>query len=168
MPATVTTYGPPPDDVGYEYELLSVLTLQQLKQLQRHYLHQTRFYVPVDLPADHPLVDLLGWDVAKKLSDALGGSLFAVTRSLLIRARNESIKAERAMGLPAIAVARRHGVADRTVRRVCEGEPLINKNPPFGLRRRRLQGELQSQRNDKRHHPESEQPDRSAGALSCG
>ena len=162
------TYGPPPDDVGYEFELLDVLTLEQLKQLQRHYFYQTRFYVPVDLPPDHPLVDLLGWAVAKKLSDALGGSLFAVTRSLLIRARNESIKAERALGLPAVAVARRHGVADRTVRRVCQGEQLINKNPPFGLRRRSLQAELQGQRNDERATPESEQPGRSAGALSGG
>jgi hypothetical protein len=158
-----TTYGPPPDVVGYEFELLDVLTHEQLKQLQRHYLHQTRFYVPVDLPADHPLVKLLGIDVAKKLSDALGGSLFAVTRSLLIRARNESIKAERAMGLPAEIVGRRHGVAARTVRRICQGEQLVNTNPPFGLRRRRLQGELQGLTwNDGPTTPTSEPPGRGA------
>ena len=136
--------------MGYEYELLDVLSRDQLRALQRHYFNQPRFYIPVDLPADHALVRVLGLTPAKKLSDALGGSLFAVTRSLLIRQRNEAIKAERAMGVPPGVVASRYGVAERTVRRVCQGETLVANYLPFGLRRRQLQADLQGwkKRND--------------------
>ncbi len=60
-----------------------------------------------------------------------------------MRQRNAAIRGERGWGLPPRVVAKRYGLTARTVRKICQGYELNNAKQPFGLRRRRLQAELQ-------------------------
>lgn len=149
--------------MAHEYELLDVITREQLRALQSHYARRQKMYVPRELPAQHAIVRLIGPQAAKKLSDECGGILFSVTRSLLVRARNEAIRSERGWGLPPRLVARRYGLSVRSVRNICQGYALRRGEQPFGLRRRQWRAELQGLESDDRQ-PErtAEPPGRSA------
>ena len=135
--------------LAFDYQLLSVITREQLAALQRRYSGHL-LYMPEVMPLGHPIACLIGYEAAISCSARFGGLYFYITRSLLIRQRNERVRWARAHGADSQTVAQVTGISQRTVRRICEGEALANKkNPPFGLRRRRLQAELQGlKRND--------------------
>ena len=134
----------------YEFELLSVITHEQLRALQQRY-QGSRMYIPRDLTPDHPIARLIGYEGAKKLSAEFGCLLFPVTRSLLIRERNDAIRRERVLGAPRGKVAAAYGLSARTIRRICQGHGLTRKTDHYGLRRRHLRAVLQGLEQNERH-----------------
>jgi hypothetical protein len=128
--------------MAYEFELLDVITRDQLRTLQTRYAG-SRMYIPRYPTEAHPIARLIGLQAAKKLSAQFAGHPILITRSLLVRQRNAAIRGERGWGLPPRVVAKRYGLTARTVRKICQGYELNNAKQPFGLRRRRLQAELQ-------------------------
>ena len=128
--------------MAYEYELLDVITREQLYALQQSYAG-SRMYVPRYITEHHRIARLIGLEAAKKVSAEFSGHLILITRSLLVRQRNESIRGDRGWGLPPKIVAQRYGLSARSVRAICQGCELNKNKHPFGLRRRRLQAELQ-------------------------
>jgi hypothetical protein len=128
--------------MAYEYEMLDVITRDQLRRLQTRYAGG-RMYIPRCPTKAHPIARLIGLSAAKKLSAEFSGHPILITRSLLVRQRNSAIRDERGWGLPPAVVARRYGLTARTVRKICQGYDLNKNKQPFGLRRRRLQAELQ-------------------------
>ena len=104
------------------------------------------------MPEDDPIARLIGRPAAIKLSAAHGGRYFTLSRSQLVRRRNAGIVSDRAAGAPARLVALKYGLAERTVRWICQGEGFDRAPPPvFGLRRRRLQAAMQGSRVHDRH-----------------
>jgi hypothetical protein len=128
--------------MSYEFEMLDVITREQLRTLQTRYAG-SRMYIPRHPTEDHPIAHLIGLQAAKKLSAEFAGHPILITRSLLVRQRNSAIRDERGWGLPPRVVAKRYGLTARSVRKICEGYELSNAKQPFGLRRRRLQAALQ-------------------------
>ena len=149
--------------MAYEYELLDVITRDQLCALQTRY-RGTRLYVPLRLPADHPIARLIGYPAAKKLSAEFAGCLFPISGSLLVRRRNAQIRAERALGAPPAAVARRYGLTTRAVRRICQG--LARDTTYFGLRRR--QGRALQQGLEWHDRKSAQRPDSTHGRAPGG
>ena len=144
----------------YEYELLNVISFEQLRSLQHRY-QGSRMYVPQVIGPDHPIARLIGYEGAKKLSAEFGGLLFPVTKSLLIRERNDAIRRERILGAPRSKVAAAYGLSARTIRRICQGHGLTRKTNHYGLRRRHLRAVLQglelNDRNTDGSHPDDDQ-----------
>ena len=136
--------------VAFDYQLLKVITREQLAALQRRYSGHL-LYMPEVMPPGHPIACLIGYEAAISCSARFGGLYFYITRSLLIRQRNERVRWARAHGADSQTVAQVTGISQRTVRRICEGEALANNNKPFGLRRRRLQAELQGLKQNDGH-----------------
>ena len=113
-----------------ESELLKLISHDQLTALQRYYHPRGRkMYIPATLLPRHPLVDLLGPATAKTVIAAHGGDRFTVSRSQLLRRRNAGIIADRRQGHPAWQVAKRYGLAERTIRHICSGELATDDRP---------------------------------------
>ena len=145
----------------YEYELLSVINRTQLRALQQRY-QGSKLYVPMVMHPAHPIARLIGLEAAKKLSAEFGCLLFPITRSLLIRERNEGIRDASTLGAPKGKVAAAYGLSARSIRRICQGYGLTRKTNHYGLRRRRSRATLQGlELNDRNTAPESDPTDRS-------
>lgn len=116
-----------------EYQLLKLISLDQLTMLQRHYHPRGRkLYIPATLRPRHPLVGLLGPRTAKIVVAAHGGDVCTLSRSQLLRRRNAGIIADRRRGDPPWLVAIKYGLAERTIRHICHGELAHNDRPATG------------------------------------
>ena len=145
----------------YEYELLNVITREQLRALQGRY-QGSRLYIPQHMYPEHPIARLIGYEGAKKLSAEFGRLLFPITKSLLIRERNDAIRRERVLGVPRGQVAETYELSARTIRRITQGHGLTRRTNHYGLRRRHLRAALQGlELNDRNTAPESDPTDRS-------
>jgi hypothetical protein len=134
-----------------EYELIECIGRDAVKALQSRY-HGTSLYVPKQMPSDHPIACLIGLKAAKSLSDKFPAGLFTITRSLLIRERNNRILRDRRRGIAPQAVATRYGLTARTIRKVCQGERLRDWPHAFGLRARLLHAARQARGYDDGRH----------------
>lgn len=78
-------------------------------------------YVPQQVRVDHPLVALLGIDLATKMVRAFGGMMLqpAICTALRVGERDEAIRAMRASGVSVQAIAREFRISDRQVRNIC-------------------------------------------------
>ena len=148
--------------MAFDYQLLNVITREQLGALQRRY-GGSLMYMPEVMTPDHPIARLIGYEAAISCSARFGGLYFYLTRSVLIRQRNERVRRARAHGADPQGVAQATGISQRTVRRICEGEALVKNNKPFGLRRRRLQAELQGLKQNDGHTRRYRQGARASG-----
>ena len=85
-------------------------------------------YVPKRLPADHQLVEILGWHDAKRLSWAFAGMILQPSncRRLAIRTRNREIRAAANDGAAIPEIAHAFDLSPRQVREVinAQEEPL--------------------------------------------
>lgn len=77
-------------------------------------------YVPATLPADHRLVAIIGWHAAARLVKVFAGEIiFLATCAVVQRdGRNQLIAAALANRASPAAVAIKHGVSERQVRRI--------------------------------------------------
>lgn len=100
-------------------------------------------YVPLTYPSEkHPLVAAIGLKAAEALSWRYGGDALAVpTKTLIDKViRNRNILDERARGMTILAIARKHGLSQRSVYAILakEGHPA-HENPQPAHRPTRLE-----------------------------
>lgn len=88
-------------------------------------------YVPKRLPADHKLVEILGWHKAEKLVRHFGGEILQPgnCRAIYARFRDEAILRMLAHGARPSMVAEMLGVSERHVRNLQRENPQ-EENPP--------------------------------------
>jgi hypothetical protein len=79
-----------------------------------------RFYVPLHVRQDHPLVQLLGLEAFRELVEAYGGDWVEVPTANddQVFRRNREIAEQLALGLTAGEVAERHGLTRRRVEQI--------------------------------------------------
>jgi DNA-binding NarL/FixJ family response regulator len=119
-----------------EHELYGLIGLEGVRLIQQRY-HGQRVYIPRQFPSDHPMVKILGEETAKKLSEKHPATMLTVTRSLLLKERNQTIITQRRQGQQPGQVARRFGLTARTVRKICQGIALKPSLPTrYGCRAR--------------------------------
>ena len=139
----------------YEYEVVDTIGKEGLKQLQRH-CKNSRLYIPQTMHADHTIAQVLGLEAAKKLSAEFAGCILNISRSLLVRERNEQIEAACKAGIPRAWVARRYGLTARSIRKITQGITVQRARPLFGVRARNLRKVLQGPHDD-RHRQQQAQ-----------
>lgn len=85
-------------------------------------------YVPLRIQADHPVAQCIGADAAAKLAAAFGtgqsGARIDVPKAddITRARRNRGIVEAAEAGASKQALARRHGLTTRWVRRICNGD----------------------------------------------
>lgn len=97
----------------------------------------TRLYIPARLRPDSELVQDIGWEAAKVLSDFLGNEVVHISRAVVLRERNRQITAMRLSGMPAERIGKIFGLRARTIRVISQSvEPEDYKF--FGSSARRM------------------------------
>lgn len=112
------------DVIGRERALYLIGKLPTTRVESRGY-NKVLLYVPKNLPVDHLLVTILGWNDAAKLVRHFGGELIQVSNcEYIYRAfLHRSIKQMTADGMTVKAVAELLGLSERTVSRHSADKP---------------------------------------------
>lgn len=126
----------------YEYEIAEAIGADGLKQLQRHF-KSDRLYIPRTMHAEHKIARTVGLEAAKKLSAEFPCCLLNISRSLLVRERNENITMDRQAGAPPELIATKYGLTARSIRYITQGLNIKRARPRYGLRARNLRKVLQ-------------------------
>jgi hypothetical protein len=139
----------------YEFEIVETIGKDNLKKLQQH-CWPGQLYIPQTMRPDHRIAGILGFEAAKTLSAEFPGCLLNVSRSLLIRERNEQIEAACKAGIPRAWIARRYGLTARSIRKITQSITVQRARPLFGVRARNLRKVLQGPHDD-RHRQQQAQ-----------
>ncbi len=100
-----------------QYEIVDLIGRDSYSKLAKA-LAGERVYIPVILNRDHILVQVLGYPVAKLLSDGLGGEVVHIAKSAVIQRRNQLIRDLRVRGLSDLQIAKIANVCERSVRQI--------------------------------------------------
>jgi len=102
-----------------QYEIIDLIGRENFLKLAKKKGGQ-RIYIHARLTEQSELVQLLGWDVAKVISDSLGGEVVHITRDEVIRQRNTMITALWVRGFSVCKLSQLFGLRERTVRMITQ------------------------------------------------
>lgn len=109
-------------------ELVDVIGLTAAQKLVSEF-GGLRLTVPVKMPEDHPLAQLLGWDAARTLSHHYAHERLDVPKALsaIQAVRNLQMRKDHAAGVSARQLALREGLTERRVWEILAEQPVDDR-----------------------------------------